>query len=397
MTHITAFRNNVNPLTRGALFYLFYWGAVGTYMPFINVYFEQNLHFTGRQISILALFPPLMSLVFAMPLSTLADRRQWRIRVLTISVAVMMILLLFAAIPQNFYTWIFMMLILSVFMSPIVPISDSLIARMASQYNLNFGSMRMWGSFSFATLAIAGGALWQQVGFEPMFLAGSLVLLPALFFTNTLEERYTNTETQTRQGAIRKIGQDVGILILLVASFLVGAAIYNSIIYDGIYMNQLGGSQLFIGLMFGLSAFSEVPVMQYSGKLIARLGQVQALLLAYSFLIVAYCGYVWALTPTFLVLMAAVKGLGFGLFYVGTVRILSERTPPGLDSTVQAMYSVSTFGLAPLFVSLISGEIYDRFGPSTIFAFNVGSISLAMLLLTIVLWRGVFSEKTTSN
>ncbi|MDM8518500.1 MFS transporter [Anaerolineales bacterium HSG6] len=393
MTHITTFRNNVSPLTRGALFYLCYWGAIGTYLPFLNVYFEQDLHFSGRQISILALFPPLMSLVFAMPLSSLADRRQWRIRILTACVAIMMVLLLFASILETFFAWVIMMLIFSVFLSPIIPLADSLMARMAAQYNLNFGSMRMWGSFSFATLAIAGGALWQQVGFKPMFLAGSIGLLPVLLFTNTLEERYTSTETQTRQGSIREIGQDTGILVLLVASFLIGAAIYNSVVYDGIYMSKLGGSQLFIGLMFGFSAFSEVPVMQYSGKLIARLGQAQALLVAYSFLLVAYAGYVWALTPMFLVLMAAIKGVGFGLFYVGTVRILSERTPTGWDSTVQAMYSVSTFGLAPLFVALISGEIYDRFGASTVFIFNIGTISLAALLLTVVLWRGLLTTK----
>ena len=48
--------------------------------------------------------------------------------------------------------------------------------------------MRLWGSLSFAVVALACGALWQRVGFRIMFpLAGALLLLVALS-TRLLEE-----------------------------------------------------------------------------------------------------------------------------------------------------------------------------------------------------------------
>ena len=52
---------------------------------------------------------------------------------------------------------------------------------------------------------------------------------------------------------------------------------------------------------------------------------------------------------------------------MGGVTFVSERTPPGLSATAQAIYSTATFGLASITGSLIGGYLYDNVGMQNFF------------------------------
>jgi MFS family permease len=188
----------------------------------------------------------------------------------------------------------------------------------------------------------------------------------------------------------------MGVVVLISTSFLMGASVHASIMFDGLYMNYLGGTELLVGLLFGLTAFAELPTMHYSGGIIRRLSGPKALLLAYGLFITAFVGYTLARQPWMLLLMGIVKGLGFGLFYVSTVRLLTERTPEHWASTIQSILITSAFGLAPLLASPLGGEIYDRFGPKTIFLGTSLLVAGAALILLIAIIRGVFADSTST-
>jgi PPP family 3-phenylpropionic acid transporter len=385
------FRNSLSPLKRGAVYYLGFGAAVGTFIPFLNVYFHQNLGFTGRQIGILSMFFPLMTVVIAMPLSALADRYSWRISILTGAITGFGLCFLLARFPHHFLVWAAFMFCLSIFFSPIAPLSDSLIARMSLRHNLNYGSMRLWASVSFALAAIGGGALWERIGFGAMFTIAGILFFPLLFFASHLEECPVIVGQQIKVPVL-EILRDAGLVVLLATSFLVGAALRLSVMFDGIYMRYLDGTQFFVGLMFGLAAFCESPTMQYSAKVIRRLSGPKTLLLAYGTLIVAFLGYVLVWQPWMLLLMAMVKGLGFGLFYVSTVQLITIRAPESRSSTVQAMLTASIFGLAPLIAAPFGGELYDRFGLEAVFLCASLGVGGATLILLTAIVKGVFSK-----
>jgi MFS family permease len=330
-----------------------------------------------------------MTVICAMPVSALADRRRWRIPIITGAFIMYGVLLMIAPLPQTFMVWAVLALALAIVFSPIISIADSTIARMAIRHHLNYGTMRLWGSFGFAVMSISCGAIWEHFGFSAMFIVASLAVLPVLIFASMLEEGPPRLETSHAFPPFAEIFHDKGFIVLLITSFLIGTAITNSGVFDGIYMQHLGGNQFLVGLLFGLSAFSELPGMQFTERIVGRLGSFKTLLITYGLISLAYLGYALAWHPWLLLLMAMLKGSGFGLFYTSTIRLITARTPEHWASTVQAMLMTSAFGLAPLLANPLGGELYDRFGPESVYWAGSFAALMAMGILIFAQIRGL--------
>jgi PPP family 3-phenylpropionic acid transporter len=383
-----AFNRKLTPTRRGSIYYLAYWAAVGIYMPFTNVYFVR-LGLSGREIGLLAALLPLMTLTAAPALAGLADRRGWRVRILALSLVGLGVALILLSFPRSFAELAPLMVLLALARGPIGPIADSLVARMAARHRLNFGGMRLWGSLGFALVTIASGALWQRIGYGPMFALAGLAFLPVALCARLLEEGPVVERAARRP--LREVARDRGLIVLLAAACLVGAALGMDGAFQGVYVNHLGGGGLIVGLLFGVSAFSEFPSMRYAGDIARRLGGPRTLLLSYALLGAGYAGFALARDPLVLVPLAVVKGFGFGLYFVSTVRLVDERTPPEWASTIQAALNAGAGGLAPLVAALLGGAIYDALGPSFVFVACTIALGLAMLVMMTAIGRGVFA------
>jgi PPP family 3-phenylpropionic acid transporter len=380
-------KRSLKPARRGSIYYLAYWAGTGIYVPFTNVYFA-NLGLSGSEIGLLSALLPLLTLTVAPALAGLADRRGWRVRILALSLAGMGIALILLSFPRSFLLLAPIMVLLALARSSVGPVADSLVARMAARHRLNFGAMRLWGSLGFALVAIISGALWQRVGYSYMFALAGLAFLPVALCARLLEEGPVIERAARRP--LREVGRDRGLIVLLAAACVVGAALGMDGAFQGIYVTHLGGGGLIVGLMFGVSAFAEFPSMRYANDIARRLGGPRTLLLSYGLLGIAYVGFALAQNPLVLLPLAMVKGFGFGLYFVSTVRLVDERTPPEWASTIQAALNAGAGGLAPLVASLLGGAIYDALGPASVFVACAGSLGVAMLIMLAAIARGVF-------
>lgn len=375
------------PATRGSLYYLAYWGAGAVYMPFVSLYFA-GLGLSGSQLGVIAALLPLMTLTVAPILSAIADRRGWRVRLLSLSLLGMSLALVVVSFPRTFAPIVGAMALLAVARSSIGPIADSLVARMAARHRLDYGGMRLWGSLSYALVALGCGALWQRVGFAPMFVASAALLIPVALLARLLEEG-PQIERAARR-PLREVGRDRGLIALLAATFAVGAALGMDSAFQSVYVGYLGGGGLLAGALFGVSAFCELPTMRFATALARRIGAPAVLLLAYGLLASNYAGFALARAPLVLIPLTVLKGFGFGLYFVSTVRLVDERTPPEWAATVQAIMNAGAGGLTPLAASLLGGAIYDALGPSSVFVACTAAVGLAAAILAGAAARGAF-------
>jgi PPP family 3-phenylpropionic acid transporter len=380
----------LSPAVSGAAFYGAHFFAFGAVMPFINVYFVQ-IGLNGRQIGIISALLPAMTLFIAPLIAAYADRHRRRVAILAgCSLATVFVFFLFRFTES--YLWLLLiMLTFAIVRSPVLPLADGLMARMASRNSLNFGAMRLWGSIGFATAAIIGGAIWQRAGYLPMFMAGSLLFLPSAWVAGALEEGRARHETAPSPQSVRVLFQDSGFVILLVATFFVGIGMGMGITYEGIYMDRLGGNGLLIGLLLGLAAYSEIPIMLFSDRIRAKVGGIKTLLLAYGLFAFAYLGYSWATAVWVPLIFALFKGMGIGLYITATVRIVDERIPEEWSATAQSLVTASMMGVAILVASLAGGAVMDGWGVTAVFRVGSFSIMLAMLLVLIAKQRGALS------
>jgi MFS family permease len=328
-----------------------------------------------------------MTLVATPCLAALADRQGRRVLTIGICVGGLAAVLLLLGIPRSFITLLPLVTLYGIFRGSVSPLADSVIIRMSIRHHLNYGNMRMWGSFSFAIIVLCFGLLWQRWGFEPMFATAGLLFLPVIAGAMILEEGPPRPQQTHRP--LTEITGDLGLLAILAATFLIQAGFQLTFVFGGIYMDNLNGSQFQIGLFFAITALMELPVMQYSNKIMNWLGGPRTLLLAYGLGIIALLGYALAWTPWVLILASAIRGIGFGLFFISTVRLIDNRVPEEWSASVQGIMNAGALGLAPLLANPIAGELYDRWGAPAVFWFSSGLAGLAILVLVwaiIVRW-----------
>ncbi len=391
MAHSAKGRWLHNPVVRGASYYFGYWGVVGFYVPFLNVHFLQ-IGLSGSQIAIFSTLLPLLMLTSAPFVASLADRLRARVRILAACIAITGITIYLLGVSTNYWVLLPLMLLMSIVRSPIAGIGDGLVAKMSVTHNVNFGAMRMWGSFGFASIAIISGFAWQKFGYQPMFVAACLGFLPVAWLASRLDEEAAAPAQGPMWGPLLR---NPAMRTLLITSFLMAGSLSMSGTFEGILMESLGGGGLFIGLLLGVTGMSEIPMMRNAPRLTAWLGGEQTLMVGCLIIVLAHIAYAVAWSPVVLLMAAVLRGSGFGLSFVMIVSLVAKRAPAGLAASSQAAMSAAGWGLAPLIGIPLSGLLYDATGGAkSVFVVCVVMALLAAATIAIGLWRGVFTPVT---
>lgn len=105
-------------------------------MPFINLRFSQR-GLSGGQIGLISALLPLLTLTFAPALAALADRRGSRVRFLALALVIFALALLLLTLARGFVLIVPLMLLLAIGRSPVGPLGDSLVVRMAARHRFN--------------------------------------------------------------------------------------------------------------------------------------------------------------------------------------------------------------------------------------------------------------------
>ena len=365
MHRLAVWRGRLSPVWRGSIYPFGYWGVIGMFTPFINVYFA-HLGFSGREIGLLSALFPLMTFVVAPAVAAMADRTARRTQVLAISTGGFALTLFLIQSAHTFAAMMVAMAALALMRSPLAPLSDSLITRMAVRYQIDYGQMRRWGALSFALAALIGGQIWQRVGYAPMFVLAGLLLLPVLFSALLLDEGAATV--RQHEYRLHAVLRDRTVLAIIIATSLMGATLSMDGAFGGIFIDRLGGGALLVGIVTAVGGFSQFPAMQRGSALARRFGGMPTLLIACTLMALGHAGYTIATVPAVLAGLAVFKGFGFGLFFVSAVRLLDERSPPVWATTVQALMQAGGWGIAPLIAGPLSGIIFDTWGPRAVFA-----------------------------
>lgn len=362
----------------GSLYYLVYYFATAAYMPFLYVHFS-DLGLSGKQVGLLATLPPIVTMLLSPLLGSIADRRHLRVRMVQAGLAALAVTLFLFRFPSRFGTIAPLMLSLAIFSTPFTSIGDGLVARMAHRNRLNYGGMRLWGSFGFAVSALGCGVLWEALGYRRMFLITGLLFVPAIVIMGFLEEG-PRTPARERMPASHLL-RDAGLLLLLFAAFLSSISSSLAGTFSGIYARWLGGGDFLVGAIFAISALAELPTMFLSDRVSVRITETNALVCAYAVMAAAFLGCALTRSAAVLLVLFAVKGLGYGMWLTVTIRSVTRRTSEEWASTAQALLTICMMGLAPLVAGPVGGWIHDRISPAAVFMLAAGSLAVAGIVV----------------
>ena len=366
-------------------FYLFYFAILGVLLPYWGLYLAA-LGFAPARIGELLAITQLTKLVAPNLWGWLGDRTGQRIRI--VRWACLATVLSFAGIytAGGSYGWLALVTMLfSFFWNAALPQFEAVTLNHLGEYIHYYSWVRLWGSVGFISAAVGMGPVVGAWGV--MTVPAVLMGLFCLLWLNSLLAPESRSAPDMHPAP--PIGQVLcrpAVITFFVACFLNQAAHAPYYGFFSLYLETLGYSREFIGLMWGLGVAVEVGVFVFMHRLLPRFGPRRLLLAA-----LAMATGRWLLIGHFatdlpvLLLAQTLHAFTFGVFHAASIHLIQQFFPGSLQGRGQALYSSLSFGAGNAVGSLAAGYLWQGLGP--VIMFDLAAVLAALGWL--VAWRGL--------
>jgi PPP family 3-phenylpropionic acid transporter len=271
------------------------------------------------------------------------------------------------------------------------PMLDSRTIQIVGSDRDRYGRARAWGSLAFTGFALLVGVLIVRTGPSGLFL----VYAPGLLLSGLLAYallgrpdlpagRSLGRHISTSFGAgVAGLVRDPTLLLLFAGSVLVWTAVSAVTTFLSIHLVDLGADTALVGLVWTPGALVEVPLMLAFPQIARRVGAERLLVLGALAFAVRSAGWALVSDPLLYVAIAPLGGIGFSMFYVGTVTYVSRAVPPNVQATAQGIFSGTAFSMGTILGGIVGGQLAAALTIPGLF--GVAAVGTALGAL-IVLW-----------
>ena len=377
-------------LTRSAVVYMLLFSAVGCWSAYAPVLF-QDLGVGLAVIGLLASVPAAVAIIGAPSWGLVADRLgDVRPPLLVAGLWAAAAAALLALEPPM--PWIAIVVaILAAGSSGLTPLVDARTVERLGRARDRFGEARAFGSLGFILATLGVGVLVQATG-TPAMLA---VYVPSLALTGIVGAAVLGRGSRTARaagvGPIRALGllRDPAMGLFFAGSVVVWVAATGIMAFFSLRLIELGGDARLVGIGWAANAVLEIPTMLAYRRLAGRL-RVQWLLVVGASIFVLRAGLFAATGSALgLVVGAALGGIGFALFLVGTTTFVARQAPVALRATAQALFTSTAYAIGSIVGGILAGLVAGAWGLAAVFpAATVTSAVGAVMIWLAVIRRG---------
>ncbi|MFN8622318.1 MAG: MFS transporter [Chloroflexota bacterium] len=262
----------------------------------------------------------------------------------------------------------------SVVIAPIAPVTDALSLGTVGQDARAYGRIRLLGSAGWVVGVLTAGPLYAIGGPAPvraLYVVMSLSICLAVGLGRTVarperarrapEERISVTSLRAAMRFSPVFLPFLGVLLLVTVATSASWSFVTLRILDE------GGGPVLIGVASAMPAIAEIPLFASVGRLTDRFGlralfSIGCLITASQMLVVAV-----APNAAIVAVVRLLDGAGFALRYTATVIIAGRGLPERLRATGQSMTWLVMNGIAPVVSGPVGGVIYGSFGGTVLF------------------------------
>lgn len=258
--------------------------------------------------------------------------------------------------------WLVVLTLVTNFIYPtLMPMGEALATRMVIQVHLDYGKVRLFGSFAFIVASTLVGLLVSHQGSDWILhtiMAGLLLLMVLSWLplhpapSDVVGEKARAGLWQTfRDPAVRRF--------LLIAALLQGshAAYYG---FSAIHWKAAGYSGSTIGYLWALGVVAEICMFAADRRYLSRLP-------AHPLFVVGAIGCLvrWSLLGAstelgVLILAQLLHAVTFCVSHLAAVRFLTRELAPERQIPTQALYSALALGMTVAVLMALCGSLYEQ-------------------------------------
>jgi PPP family 3-phenylpropionic acid transporter len=357
--------------------YFFYFAGVGTFFPFLSVYYL-SLGLSGTQIGLINTLGPLVG-IFSTTLWGVLSDRFGKTRVL-LAVATLGAMLAVTGLSRaQTFAWILPAACsLALFNSTFIPLMDSTTLSLLGDQRERYGVFRVWGTVGFILTSAAIGLIYTRFGLPTMFKVYFAVLILFLITSIGMPDQPIRLHGSLIYGLKEMLRQPAWVLFA-VSVFLLWVASSGALAFFSLAIQALGGSDQLIGLSWTTAAITELPVFFFSAVLLRKFGAVRLLFIAFIGYILRILSYGLMPSPGWAPVVNLLNCVSYVPFWLGAVSYANQLASPSLKATAQGLL-FAVLNLSNVSGALFSGWLFDQVGPAHLF-FVLSGFAVAGFLL----------------
>lgn len=345
---------------RLSFFYAAVFGTVGVSTPFFPVWLSSR-GMDAAQIGILLAVISWVRVVTTPWLGGVAERMGERRRPMAALAAVAAAASAAYWFADGFWGYLCVGIVAGVAHAAIMPLGENVTMSTAPAARLDYGRLRLWGSFAFIVASAGGG--WFLKGRPADVILWLIVCTMALtFLACCLLPEPRLPRAQARTAPVRRLLGNRLFLLFVFSCGLLQAS--HAVVYGfgTLHWRASGLDDATIGWLWAEGVLAEVVLFALGARVMGTLGPLRLLLLAGGAGIVRWL--VTAATADLDVLIAVqlLHGFTFGAAHLGAMYFIQRAAPPGLSASAQSLYSAVGTGVVMGLALLLAGPLYGVLG-----------------------------------
>lgn len=361
----------MQPLTitaRLSGFYFFYYSIVGTFMPYWNLYL-QDQGFNYQEIGVLSSIAIVTRFFAPLVWGWIADKSGKRM--LLVRIATWMescIWLAIFIVPNTFQSVALLMLIFSFFQNAILAQFEGVtLFWLGDQKAKLYGKIRKWGSVGFIVGVFTIGAILEIVHISMLPILLLIIASLAFIWSFTIREPDSAPTSQKYLEPLLPVLNRPTVAAFFAIEFIL---LFSHAPFYSFYSNflkSLNFSTTEIGFLWAMGVFAEIFMFSIASKIFQRFSWrslviVCLLVTSIRWMLVAlfshyFIGQLFA---------QCLHAFSFGLFHLIAMRVIFQNFSAGQQGRGQALYS-TMWGLGVAFGSVLAGHFWKILSGELIF------------------------------
>ncbi len=347
---------------RFRLFFALSYSAIGIFMPYLALFLTYR-NLTGWQIGLLLATIPLVSFLTQPLWGAVSDVYHVRKQGLVVACFGAAALALLYGLVTDFRLLLLVTVGYALMQGAINPLGTALTLDYLEDRGgqVEFGSLRLWGSIGFALCSFAIGTWVIETnpgGIIPLY---SFTMLLLGINVMILPDAPAHGRADWREG-VALLRQEQGLLPFLVGILLIGATLGIVNNYLALYLTDIHAAGWIIGGAMAISALAEVPLMANAPAFLRRWGVRLVFVGGVAVLPLRWLLYLFIEEPLLVLPTQVLHSIAMLSLLVVGVLYMDQHLSRRWRASGQALYNAALHGLGPSIGLFAAGQLYEGMG-----------------------------------
>lgn len=324
-----------------SLLYVTIYGALACIYPFLIYYFqEKGLSYMEMGIVFAAIS---ITGVIVQPVwGFITDKYSNKRRIIIIVMLFSALFVYSLILAHGFYFIILSIILLMSFQSPIVPIADAYSYEVMEKYKkLQYGKIRLMGSFGYAVVALFMGYIVKYSGINSSYVIYSILMVLGVLLLFSIDYKDKGTRKNVSFADVVNLIRSKKFILLLISVILTNIANGSNSSYIPVLIEKTGGDVAQLGIVWFIIAISELPAFYFGARLMYKYGELNLYIFGVALFALRY--FLDSLCDDYIsvLVIQMMQGVTYTFYLMTSLQYLNQISPAQMRTSAITLHAAA--------------------------------------------------------